>query len=48
MFLYREDDEDRSNVKLSISKHRNGPTGEIDLYFKGEQTKFYEAEKLRV
>ena len=48
MFLYREDDENRNDVKLSISKHRNGPTGEIDLFFKGEQTKFFESEKLRV
>lgn len=47
MFLYREDDENRQNVKLSISKHRNGPTGEVDLYFKGERTRFYEAEAKR-
>jgi len=44
MFLYRPDDEDRENIKLLISKHRNGPTGERDLYFRGERTKFYEAE----
>src|SRR3989344_771931 len=48
MFLYREDEENRNDVKLSISKHRNGPTGEVDLFFRGERTKFYEAEKLRV
>lgn len=45
MFLYREDDGDRSNVKLLIAKQRNGPTGEISLYFRGERTKFYEAEE---
>jgi len=45
MFLYREDEEDRSNVKLLIAKHRNGPTGEISLYFRGERTKFYESEE---
>ncbi len=44
MFLYRPDDEDRENIKLLISKHRNGPTGEIDLYFKGNRTRFYEAD----
>jgi len=46
MFLYRPDEEDRSSVNLLIAKHRNGPTGEIGLYFKGERTKFYETEKL--
>ncbi|MEK7595743.1 MAG: replicative DNA helicase [Patescibacteria group bacterium] len=44
MFLYRPIDEDRENLKLIISKHRNGPTGEIDLYFKGDRTRFYEAD----
>jgi replicative DNA helicase len=47
MFLYREDDDNRSDVKLYLAKHRNGPTGEIDLYFRGDRTKFYEAEKLQ-
>ncbi len=46
MFLYREDDDNRSDVKLYIAKHRNGPTGELDMYFRGDRTKFYEAEKL--
>lgn len=46
MFLYREDDDNRSDVKLYIAKHRNGPTGELDLFFRGDRTKFYEAEKL--
>jgi replicative DNA helicase len=47
MFLYRPDEENRSEIKLLISKHRNGPTGEIDMYFRGERTKFYEAETVR-
>lgn len=47
MFLYREDDDNRQNIKLSISKHRNGPTGELDLFFRGERTRFYEAETKR-
>lgn len=42
MFLYRPDEEDRQNLKLIVAKHRNGPTGDIDLFFKGEFTKFYE------
>jgi len=47
MFLYRPDEENRSEIKLLIAKHRNGPTGEIDMYFRGERTKFYEAETVR-
>jgi replicative DNA helicase len=47
MFLWREkergsDDQALSGevVKLKLSKHRNGPTGEIDLWFKKAQTRF--------
>jgi len=47
MFLYRPDEEDRSSVSLLIAKHRNGPTGEIPLHFRGERTKFYEQETAR-
>lgn len=42
IFLYRPDEENKSEVMLSIAKHRNGPTGLIPLYFKSERTKFYE------
>jgi replicative DNA helicase len=45
IFLYREDEEDRNNVRLFIAKHRNGPTGEIPLFFRGERTRFYEVAK---
>ena len=45
LFLYRPDDEDRENAKLLISKHRNGPTGEIDLYFRNDRTKFFEVSR---
>jgi len=47
MFLYRPDPDQREQVKLLIAKHRNGPTGEIDLLFRGEKTRFYEIEKER-
>ncbi len=47
MFLYRPDQENRSEIKLLVAKHRNGPTGEVDMYFRGERTKFYEAETVR-
>ncbi len=45
MFLYREDDENRRDVTLSIAKQRNGPTGSVPLYFIGERTRFYEQMK---
>lgn len=45
MFLYRDDDENRANVSLSIAKQRNGPTGEIPLYFVGSKTMFRERTK---
>ena len=45
MFIYREDyydqDTERKNVAdLLIRKHRNGPIGEVELYFIANQTKF--------
>jgi len=47
MFLYIPDEEKRELVKLLIAKHRSGPTGELELYFHGGQTKFYEQEPKR-
>lgn len=40
MFIYREDTEDRENVKLVIAKHRNGPIGTIDMRFIGSRMRF--------
>ncbi len=45
MFIYREDyynpETDRQHITdLIIAKHRNGPTGKIELYFHPEQLKF--------
>ncbi len=49
MFLYRADEEAATSnaitTKLLIAKHRNGPTGEIDLIFRGDRIKFYNVEK---
>lgn len=51
MFIYQEDetddllDQSKRLVKISIAKHRNGPTGEIDLMFRGDRVKFYSVEK---
>ena len=47
MFLYREDDEDRDNIKLSIAKHRNGPLRNLSLRFQGNRIKFYGVEGKR-
>lgn len=53
MFLYRPEEESESTstgripVKLLIAKHRNGPTGEIDLLFRGDRIRFYGMEKRR-
>lgn len=44
MFLFRSAEEDRTQITLSIAKHRNGPIGEIPLYFRAERTKFYELD----
>ena len=47
LFLWREkergsedQDADGEVVKLKLAKHRNGPTGELDLWFKKRQTRF--------
>ena len=47
MFLWRdkdrgadEGDHDGEVVNLKLAKHRNGPTGEVQLYFKKRQTRF--------
>lgn len=45
LFLYREDyynpeTENKNVAKVLVRKHRNGPTGEIDLFFIPTQTKF--------
>jgi len=51
MFLYQEDesedllDTSKKLIKLYIAKHRNGPTGEIELMFRGDRVKFYGVEK---
>lgn len=45
MFLSRENDEIKEVVTCSIEKHRNGPTGQFDLYFNGKQVSFFNVEK---
>jgi len=50
MFIHREDrfnkDSDRTNIaKIMIEKHRNGPTGHIELYMDEKTTSFLPIEK---
>ncbi len=50
MFIYREayynPDTDRQNVTdLIIAKHRNGPTGKVELYFHPERLKFVSLDR---
>ena len=47
MFLWRDkergaedQDADGEVINLKLAKHRNGPTGEIELWFKKRQTRF--------
>lgn len=52
MFIYREDYYDKETEKKNIAeilirKHRNGPTGDIELYFSPEQVSFKNIEKKR-
>ncbi|HZE86641.1 MAG TPA: replicative DNA helicase [Methylomirabilota bacterium] len=48
MFLHRPDMEATTSlipVKLTVAKHRNGPTGEIDLLFQGNRIRFMSIER---
>ncbi len=49
MFIYREDvynpESERKNIAdIIVAKHRNGPTGDISLYFQASQTRFRDLE----
>lgn len=44
MFLYRQDEDIREQIKLKVAKHRGGSVGQIDLYFRGERVRFYGME----
>lgn len=51
-FIYREayynPDTDRQNITdLIIAKHRNGPTGKVELYFHPERLRFMSLDKQR-
>jgi replicative DNA helicase len=42
--MYNDDVEDPRKAELSIAKQRNGPTGQIDLVFQHEYTRFENAD----
>lgn len=47
MFLYRSDPDATGSplpINLFVAKHRNGPTGEVPLLFRGDRIKFYSME----
>jgi replicative DNA helicase len=41
----KEDYAPTNEAEVSIAKHRNGPVGGVNLYFKGEQTMFYNLDQ---
>jgi replicative DNA helicase len=52
MFIYREDyynqETDRPNIAdVLVRKHRNGPTGQVELYWHPEQLLFRNIDKVR-
>ena len=49
MFIYRDDvynpESERKNIAdIIVAKHRNGPVGQISLYFQANQTRFRDLE----
>jgi replicative DNA helicase len=50
MFIYRDEyyekDTEKKNIaEILVRKHRNGPVGDVQLYFQGEQTRFRNLDK---
>jgi replicative DNA helicase len=49
MFIYRDDvynpETERKNIAdIIVAKHRNGPVGEVSLFFQASQTRFHDLE----
>ena len=42
---YNEDSDKQGICEIFIRKHRNGPTGRVELMFKKEQMRFYDIDK---
>jgi len=49
LFLWQKDRKDRDDsvVRLKLAKHRNGPTGDFDLHFQSELTRFRDLGETR-
>jgi replicative DNA helicase len=49
LFLWQKDRKDREEgvVRLKLAKHRNGPTGDFDLHFQSELTRFRDLGETR-
>ena len=52
MFIHRDDKQNENSEKpniaeIMIEKHRNGPTGRVELYFDDKHTSFREIDKSR-
>jgi replicative DNA helicase len=52
MFIYRDElynpeTEDQNIAEIIIAKHRNGPTGSIQLFFRDRLAQFLDAETRR-
>ena len=49
LFLWQKDRKDREEgiVRLKLAKHRNGPTGDFDLHFQSEITRFRDLGETR-
>jgi len=51
MFIYRDEyytkeETEKPNIaEVAVSKHRNGPTGVVDLFFQKELAQFRELER---
>lgn len=52
-FLYQEGESEellepnKRLIKFYVAKHRNGPTGELDLMFRSDRVRFYGVEKVK-
>jgi replicative DNA helicase len=49
LFLWQKDRKDREEgvLRLKLAKHRNGPTGDFDLHFQSELTRFRDLGETR-
>ena len=46
---YYEEDTDRKGITdIFIRKHRNGPTGHVELMFEKAKMRFFDIDKMRV